>query len=216
MTTPSDPVIFSSAELEALVRQHAHDVRNDLNYIEVELALLAEAPDPEDIRESITRLRRAVAHADAIMRSLSAKLIAQEPSLVSAADLVEQWNADALAIVRDAPLRWEMNLQDALHKIEVRVIRNVLSDMLLLVSGVYPHHPIRIAGWIEDGRIRYQITPEQAPPRRITFEETERLHWSALLRLVQRNHGKLIPEVLASTETLTACLEIPIHQLNKP
>src|SRR5687767_3011033 len=77
----------------AFVRQHTHDVRNHLNGIDLEAALLRELiTDPEAL-EGVARLRQQVRDTAAGLRALSNRLAdpVPRPSAISATELFEIW-----------------------------------------------------------------------------------------------------------------------------
>ncbi|MEO7318101.1 MAG: hypothetical protein ABIZ56_03825, partial [Chthoniobacteraceae bacterium] len=72
----SDPEI-SWLNLSAFVRQHTHDVRNSLNGLDLETALLHELVVEGEGRDCVERVRKQVRALGLQLRSLSAML--QEP-----------------------------------------------------------------------------------------------------------------------------------------
>lgn len=92
----NDPSLPYS-RIAAFLRQHAHDVRNNLNGLDLEAALLADIVTDEEAREAVTRLRAQIREAAGGLRALSAKLADPQPSCasISAQDLFLIWQDEA-------------------------------------------------------------------------------------------------------------------------
>src|SRR5213082_2228277 len=72
-------------------RQLSHDIRNNLNAVELQSAYLAELAEEGEMKTEIQRLREMISQIGTSLQRLTAGLSQTEPSLISysAADFVE-------------------------------------------------------------------------------------------------------------------------------
>lgn len=92
----NDPSVPYS-RIAAFLRQHTHDVRNNLNGLDLEAALLADIVTDEEAREAVKRLRAQIREAASGLRALSTKLADPQPSRasISTQDLFLIWQDEA-------------------------------------------------------------------------------------------------------------------------
>lgn len=128
------------SRVTAFVRQHTHDVRNHLNGIDLEAALLRELiTDPEAL-EGVARLRQQVRDTAAGLRALSNRLAdpVPRPGTISAVELFEIWQQQC-ATIRDPPcgIHWESKLNG--HQLHVDAAL-VAGALLELVQNAFHFH----------------------------------------------------------------------------
>ena len=126
----------------AFVRQHTHDVRNHLNGIDLEAALLRELiTDPEAL-EGVARLRQQVRDTAAELRVLSNRLAdpVPRPTAISAAELFEIWQ-EQCATVRDAPcaIHWQSDLDGQQLQLDAGLVTGALLE--LVQNAFHFHEP---------------------------------------------------------------------------
>lgn len=85
----------------ALVRRHAHDLRNSLNGIEMELVLLSETSAESERQVLLKRAREEVRRADITIRSFAVKFLSENKSPIGLADITEMWMSDARSLLPD-------------------------------------------------------------------------------------------------------------------
>lgn len=130
------------SRVTAFVRQHTHDVRNHLNGIDLEAALLRELiTDPEAL-EGVARLRQQVRDTAAGLRALSNRLAdpVPRPSSIIAAELFEIWQEQCAAI-RDPPsvIHWESTLNGEPLHLDATLVTGALLE---LVQNAYHFHEV--------------------------------------------------------------------------
>ena len=115
-----------------LVKRHLHDLRNSVNGIELELALLAETTDLRRRSIAIDRIRREMKTVQAGLRSFAAKFFVEPRMPIPIADVAEQWMADARALHPEAAIQWEVHPGGRRILTEPELLRGILGDMLRL------------------------------------------------------------------------------------
>ena len=77
------------------LRQLSHDLRNQLNAVELQSAFLAELATDDETKEEITRLRKMVSQCGATLQKLSSRINPPSANLISyrASDLIDDLQA---------------------------------------------------------------------------------------------------------------------------
>lgn len=195
-TTSSGPAALSSDELASIVARHAHDLRNALNGMELELTLLLESSADATVRTAVQRLLEALGQTDRMVRLFSAKLLRESRSVVCATDMAEQWKLDASALLGAQNIAWDIGLHGALVFIEAATIRSVLVDLLAIAMRHHLLGPLRVTWQNRNERAVLEITPDGPASPASACDERQQLFWSALQRLVARDDGRLEPDTL--------------------
>src|SRR5213594_847947 len=78
-------------DMVKFVRQLSHDIRNNLNAVELQSAYLAELAEEGEMKSEIQRLRQMVSEVGANLQRLTTGLSQTNPNLIAypAADFVE-------------------------------------------------------------------------------------------------------------------------------
>ena len=85
-TPPNDPINVAWTDVVRFLRQLSHDLRNQLNAVELQSAFLAElATDPE-MKEEIARLRKMVSESGSTLQKLSQRINPPSPTLTGYSD----------------------------------------------------------------------------------------------------------------------------------
>jgi K+-sensing histidine kinase KdpD len=135
-TPPNDRINVAWTDVVRFLRQLSHDLRNQLNAVELQSAFLAEiATDPE-IKEEIARLRKMVSECGISLQKLSVRLNPPAPTLItySASDFVEDLRirvrnefstrADAISWKIDAD-GWQLSIDpQLLQEALLELVRN--------------------------------------------------------------------------------------------
>ena len=120
------------ARLAALVRQHTHDVRNALNGLELETALLQELVTDGEARASVESVRRQVRALGGQMRSLSALFQEPRPNAapISARDLFLIWNEQHTGLQNSLEVRWNNELAAEQVNVDADMMAVVFRELL--------------------------------------------------------------------------------------
>src|SRR2546423_12138686 len=88
---PEDPPAVPWPDLVKFVRQVSHDIRNNLNAVELQSAYLAELAEDGEMKNEVQRLREMVSQIGTSLQRLTAGLSQNNPNLISypAADFIE-------------------------------------------------------------------------------------------------------------------------------
>ena len=120
------------ARFAAFVRQHTHDVRNGLNSLDLETALLHEIVAEGEGRDCVERLREQVRALGAQMRELSALI--QDPRPISAPlaarDLFLIWKEQHAAHTNPPEVQWVDELGAEQVNVDVGMMASVFRELL--------------------------------------------------------------------------------------
>ncbi len=159
----SDPDI-PAERVAAFVRQHTHDVRNGLNGLDLEAALVQEIVTDEEARESLARMRAQVRALAEQMRALAGRFRDPQPHLAPLAA------RELLAVFREQnaglPAALEISWDDELGGESVRVDVGMLADLFreLLVNAVaFPSSgPIAVRARCEAEGVLFELSEPKA------------------------------------------------------
>jgi signal transduction histidine kinase len=120
------------SRVAGFVRQHTHDVRNDLNSLDLESALLADIVTDEEAKESIGRMRRQIRQCATKLKALSAKFNEPRPvpSPISARDLFEIWREQSADLDQPLDVTWESKLGDESVSVDAGLVASALHELL--------------------------------------------------------------------------------------
>jgi K+-sensing histidine kinase KdpD len=115
------------------IRQLGHDLRNDLNAIELQSAYISELETNEELKGETKRLREMVARLASTLQRLSRAVGEVTPNLIPyrAADFVEDLRAQ---IERDFPkdsseISWEGQLGDAMLNVDPQFLQEAFTEL---------------------------------------------------------------------------------------
>ena len=104
------------ADVVKFIRQLGHDIRNNLNAVELQSAYLGELAEGAELKGEVKRLREMVSEIGASLQRLSAALGQTSPNLVSyaASDFVEDVKQKLSKDLPDAAgkVSWDVQLRD--------------------------------------------------------------------------------------------------------
>src|ERR1043166_2589894 len=132
---PRDPRDFpvSWGDTTRFVRQLSHDLRNDLNAVELQSAYISELEKNEEVQGEIKRLREMVSGMAATLQQLSRAVADVKPTLISyrAADLMEDFRTK---IENDFPkqnaeITWEIQAGNATLNVDPQLLQEVFIEL---------------------------------------------------------------------------------------
>lgn len=139
-TPPNDPINVAWTDVVRFLRQLSHDLRNQLNAVELQSAFLAEiATDPE-VKEEIARLRKMVSESGITLQKLSVRLNPPGPTLISysASDFVEDVRIrvrNEFSTQADA-ISWKIEPDGSQLSIDPQLLQEALLE---LVRNAFEH-----------------------------------------------------------------------------
>jgi K+-sensing histidine kinase KdpD len=178
------------AETSHFIRQLSHDLRNDLNAIELQSTYISELEKTEELKGEIKRLRQMVSSMASTLQRLSRAVgeIAPNPIPYRASDFIEDLRSH---IQHDSPkesaeITWDVKLGDAMLDIDPQLLQEVFSE---LITNAFLHDrgkgPIMAAAKIADARF---LLTFQEPKSRFD-SPTQNWGREPLRKITQRHYG---------------------------
>jgi hypothetical protein len=187
----------SWSRIAAFVRQHAHDLRNDLNALDLDAALLAELVTDAEAREGVKRMRAGIKKIATDLRALSNLLAAPHPAPrdVAARELFALWQEAGGA----AEVEWTDALGDEHVNVDPNGIGWAFHELFSNASAFRSGGTLRATARAADGGVTFELRePKSAPTDtsrwgRAPFESTRPGHYGlglcALVRTISANGG---------------------------
>jgi hypothetical protein len=174
---------LSSDELSSVVKQHTHDLRNALNGVSVDLALIGETTDETDRLAAVGRLRNGIKCIELLIRTFNAKFVAEGPSYVTVADATERWKADAKCLLPWRSLTWEAGKKEGVIRVQPELFRSVLNELLLLSSKCTQQDSIGATCRLSDTSASFETAIVRVNANQSTRMESLGVLWSMLARM---------------------------------
>jgi K+-sensing histidine kinase KdpD len=122
------------------VRQLSHDIRNNLNAVELQSAFLAELAEEGEIKGEIQRLREMTSQMGTSLQRLTAGLSQANPNLIPypAADFIEDLKQKLAKEFPDnaAKVTWDVQLKDATLQIDPQLAQQAFLE---IVGNAFQH-----------------------------------------------------------------------------
>ncbi len=212
---------WSWSHLAQFIRQHTHDVRNQLNGLDLEAALLGDLVPGGEAAESVARIRTQVRQAGHELRALAAKFAdpLPTPALYAARELFLIWQ-DQLAALAPAPVvQWCEALGAEEVNVDAAMLAEVLRELFANAQAFGTGAPLHAAARVEDGRIVFELREPQPAPLetaswgRAPFASARPGHhglgvWWAQ-RVIAANGGELRRRFATETMELITTLRLP-------
>ena len=221
-----DSLIVSWDDLVRFVRQLSHDLRNHLNAIELQSALMSELAQDAALKSEITRLREMMSVLTTTLQSVSAKLAA--PSLnrmvYRAADFMEDLRK---RIAREFPdhsteINWRIDVGDKMIDIDLQLLPEAFLE---LIRNAFQHArgdgAITGSARIENGRLivtlrepkqQFDLPTENwgAEPLRSVGRGHYGLGLNLARRIVEAHDGKLQATYDRTGAALVTTIALPL------
>src|SRR5256886_9392963 len=127
-------------DMVKFVRQLSHDIRNNLNAVELQSAYLAELAEETEMKKEIQRLREMVSEVGANLQRLTAGLSQVSRTRISypAADFIEDLKQKLAKDFADnaAKVTWDVQLKDATLQIDPQLAQQAFLE---LFSNAFQH-----------------------------------------------------------------------------
>ncbi len=208
-------------QLAAFVRQHTHDVRNHLNSLDLEAALLGELVTTSESRESAGRLRKQIRNFANEMRALSAKF-ADPPSgraVVPASMLMLIWQDQAASLDPKPEVTWEHDLGEAKITVDPDSIARTFRELLANAAFFSQGKLLYADGSAQNGNVVFRLCEPKDQPvdpsqwGHAPLHSTRRGGYGLGLwnvdRSVEASHGTVQRKYDADTHQLVTTLSFP-------
>jgi len=206
----------------AFVRQHTHDVRNDLNSLDLEGALLAEMITDEEAKESVARIRRQIRQAAGKLKILSAKfsepLPVRTPMLAS--DLFEIWQEQSRSLSEPLEMAWNSKLGGESLEVDAALMAVTLRELLENAARFSPGSKITAWANVQPERVIFELHETKTEPVNPEGWCTNPLQssrrggyglglWQAE-RIVRAHGGELSQRYVPEGESLVTTVWLPL------
>jgi signal transduction histidine kinase len=121
------------ADMVHFVRQLSHDIRNNLNAVELQSAYLAELAEEGEMKTEVQRLREMVSQIGTSLQRLTAGLSQASPNLIPypAADFVEDLKQKLAKEYPDnaAKVSWDVQLKAATLQVDPQLVQQAFLEI---------------------------------------------------------------------------------------
>jgi len=133
LEAPTDSMNVPWSDMVRFVRQLSHDLRNDLNAIELQSAYIGELAQDQELTSEIKRLREVVSGMNSTLQLLSKAVGEVTPNLVTypAGEFMTDMRTQ---IERNFPkedheITWDVQLQDQMLKVDPQLFQEVFVEL---------------------------------------------------------------------------------------
>jgi signal transduction histidine kinase len=129
----SAPPSVPWGEAVRFIRQLSHDLRNDLNAIELQSAYIAELGTNEELKGEIKRLREMISRASSALQHLSRAVGEVKPTLIlyRADDFIEDLRAKIEHDFSDqrGQIAWDIQLGDTTLSVDPQLLHEAFTEL---------------------------------------------------------------------------------------
>ena len=213
------------SHLAQFIRQHTHDLRNDLNGLDLQAALLGDLVPRGEPAESVARIRAQIRQTGQNLRMLAAKFADPQPTRAhyAASELFLIWQ-DQLAALHPAPVvEWRDTLgagQVEQLNVDAAMLAEVFRELLANAQAFGGGAPLHAAARVEDGQIVFELREPKKDPLetaswgRAPFAAMRHGHYGLGLWEMQRsitaNGGEVQRRFAPDAMELTTALRFPL------
>ena len=152
--------------LAKFIRQHTHDVCNDLNGLALEATLLAELAPGGEAGESVARIHGQIRRLAADLPGLSSKFVEPKPvrALYAARELFLIWQDQPAALDPAPVVQWSDALGAEQVDVDAAALADVLRELLANAQAFGTGAPLLAASRVEDGKVAFELRePKDSP-----------------------------------------------------
>ncbi len=213
---------FGWPEVAAFVRQLTHDVRNQLNGLELEGALIADSLTTPESIESLARIREQLHQVAVNLRALSAKFADPSPALspISAVELFLIFQEQAANVESLPPIDWSHSLKRERINVDASELAAVAKELLANARDYSTGGRLTVRASAGGATVIYEFhEPKSASVEterwgRAPFQSSRRDRYGLGLwearRLVEANRGNITHEYQSEAKRLLTRLSFPI------
>jgi signal transduction histidine kinase len=209
------------SRVAAFVRQHTHDVRNDLNSLDLESSLLSDIVTDDEAKESISRMRRQIRQCATKLKALSAKFSDPRPipGPISARDLFEIWREQAEDLNEPLEMSWDSKLGEESVSVDVALVALALHELLENASTFSAGAKIAASAFSNEDAAIFELEeskPEPVDPKGWCINPLQSNRrggyglglWQAQ-RIVQAHGGELKQRYIPEGKSLVSTVRLP-------
>jgi K+-sensing histidine kinase KdpD len=154
-------------DMVKFVRQLSHDIRNNLNPVELQSAYLAELAEEGEMKTEVQRLREMISQIGISLQRLTAGLSQANPNLISypAADFVQDLKQKLTKEFPDnaAKVTWDVQLKDAALQVDPQMVQQAFLE---LFGNAFQHErnikSITAKAYIDKNRFVFELREPKA------------------------------------------------------
>ena len=183
------------------VRQLSHDLRNDLNAIELRSAYIGELTQDQELTSEIKRLREVVADMNSTLQQLSRAVGEVTPNVITYP--VGEFLADMRTQIErnfskeNHEITWDVQVQDGMLNIDPQLLQEVFVE---LFANAFQHDrgngALVARARISDGRFLFSLHE----PKAVFSSETQNWGREPLRNISQRHYGLGLNRIRAIIE----------------
>jgi signal transduction histidine kinase len=154
------------SRVASFVRQHTHDIRNDLNSLDLEVALLGDIVDDPEARESLARMRSLIRESANRLKELSARFTEPRPMLgpLAASELFEIWKEQLAQLPQPLAVNWESRFTDRTLSVDANLLALALRELLKNASVFSPDAEVNALGYEDKQEALYELKEGKNAP----------------------------------------------------
>jgi K+-sensing histidine kinase KdpD len=198
---PTNSLTVPWSDTVRFVRQLSHDLRNDLNAIELQSAYIAELTQDQELTNEIKRLREVVSGMNSTLQLLSKAVGEVAPSLVTYP--ADEFLTDMRTQIErkfskeNHEITWDVQLQDGILNIDPQLFQEVFVE---LFANAFRHDRGKGAlvarARISNGRFLFSLHE----PKAAFSSDTQNWGREPLRNIGQRHYGLGLNRVRAIIE----------------
>jgi len=198
---PADSLTVPWSDMVHFVRQLSHDLRNDLNAIELQSAYIGELTQDQELTTEIKRLREVVSGMNSTLQLLSRAVGEVAPNVVTyptgefLTDMRTQIERNFSK--ENEEITWDVQLQDGILNIDPQLFQEVFVE---LFANAFQHDrgngPVVARARISDGRFLFSLHE----PKAAFSSETQKWGREPFRNIRQRHYGLGLNRVRAIIE----------------
>jgi signal transduction histidine kinase len=210
--------------IAGFVRQLTHDVRNQLNGLELETALIADSLSDPEAMESLVRIREQLHHVAGTLKTLSSRFADPCPTLspIAATELFLIFQEQAASMDNLPAIDWAHTLENEQINVDATELANAVKELLSNARDFAPAGRLQIGGRAEMENVIYEFFEPKSDPLQTQcwghapFRSTKRNGYGLGLwetrKLVEANKGKITHEYRPGKKDLLTTLSFPVSR----
>jgi K+-sensing histidine kinase KdpD len=198
---PTESWTVPWSDMVRFVRQLTHDLRNDLNALELQSAYIGELTQDQELTGEIKRLREVVSGLNSTLQLLSRAVGEVAPNVVTypagefLADMRTQIERNFSKESQE--ITWDVQLQDGMLNVDPQLFQEVFVE---LFANAFQHDrgegALVARARISDGRFLFSLHE----PKAVFSSETQNWGREPLRKIRQRHYGLGLNRVRAIIE----------------
>ena len=218
-------------DMVKFVRQLSHDIRNNLNAVELQSAFLAELAEEAEMKNEVQRLREMISQIGTSLQRLTAALSQTKPNLIPypAADFVEDLKQKLTKEFSEnaAKVTWDVQLKDVSLQVDPQMVQQAFLEIF---GNAFQHErnikSITAKAYIDNNRFVFELREPKArfelstenwgrEPLRNVSQGHYGLGLNRARSIAEAHGGDFRAEYDRKTSTLITILTLPIFPAEK-